>query len=162
MAPQERRRLNQKVGALAFGKLKLDEEIYRTIVASIDPKSGGHLTRCDDEHANLVKMHLESMLRSGATGISTTQVNSGQHRFIARLMDYLGWSWNDTARFCFRQTGKKNTRLCDARDLSRVIIGMIRTIDDRIEKGKIKLLPQELEEYRKHTRLHRAAEWVSH
>lgn len=163
MTPQERRQLNQRVGALAFGRLKFDKEMYRTIVSSIDAKSEGHLTRCSDEHANLVKLALERLVERGRVGAtSTVQTNPGQHRFIARLMDYLGWSWNDTARFCFRQTGKDNTRKCDARDLSKVVIGMIRIIDDKISKGKIRLLPTELEEYRKHTRLHRAAEGVQH
>ncbi len=155
MNPQDRKKLNQRVGALAFGRLKLDEETYRMIVASIDEKSEGHLTRCSDENAGLILLALERMAAGGKDATSVIVKNPRQHRFIARLMDYLGWTWKDTARFCFHQTGKHSTKACDAKDLSKIVLGMIRIIDDRIEKGVIRLSADELAEYHHHTRLER-------
>lgn len=154
MTPQERKKLNQRIGAIVHGKLKLDEETYRTIVSCIDEKSEGHITRCDDEHANLVLLALQKMVeRPGMT--SVTLKNQQQQKFIARLMDYLGWDWKHTAEFCWHQTGRKSTRACSAGELSKIIIGMIRIIDERIEKGVICLSKQELETYHRYTRLHR-------
>lgn len=158
MNSQDRKRLNQRIGALAFGRLKLDKETYRSIVAAIDEKSDGHLTRCDDENANLVLLALERMLSGGAMpATSVTLKNQRQQKFIARLMDYLGWTWKDTARFCLHQTGKSTTRACDAKDLSKIVIGMIRIIDERIERGQIMLTPEQLAEYHRHTKLDRPA-----
>jgi hypothetical protein len=156
MDRQERKKLNQRVGALAFGRLKLDEETYRMIVSSIDEQSEGHLTRCNDENANLVLLALERMVSGGAIGAtSVTLKNQRQQKFIARLMDYLGWTWKDTARFCLHQTGKRSTKDCNAGELSKVIIGLIRIIDDRIAKGLLKLSPDQSDGYHRHTKLER-------
>lgn len=154
MDVKERKKLNQRIGAIVHGKLKLDEEMYRMIVSCIDEKSEGHVTRCDDEHANLVLLALQKMMeRSGST--SATIKNQQQQKFIARLMDYLGWDWKHTSEFCSHQTGRKSTRACNASELSKIIIGMIRIIDERIDKGIICLSEQELIVYRRYTRLHR-------
>jgi hypothetical protein len=146
-----RKELNKKIGALAFGRLRLSEDIYRQIVVSIDPKSEGHVTRCDDESANLVLI----ALRRFAEKNPLVQTNVKQHRFIARLMDYLRWNWQDTAVFCHRQTGKKSTRECTAVELTKIVNGMVAIIDGNIASGKLQLSPTELEEYHRHTKKNR-------
>lgn len=151
----DRKKLNQRVGALAFGRLGLDMEIYRTIVASMDEKSEGHLTRCTDENAQLILLALDRMAAGGKGATTVVVKNPGQQKFIARLMDYLGWSWKDTARFCKHQTGKRSTKACNAGEMTKIIIGMIRIIDDRIEKHILLLTPKEFADYQHHTRLHR-------
>lgn len=156
MTAQDRKNLNHRVRKLVHGMLGLDLETYRTIVVSIDEKSEGHITRCDDEHANLVLLQLQAMLDRRPQPATTVR-NGRQQRQIARLMQYLHWDWTVTAKFCHHQTGKKSTRLCDAKELSKVILGMVRIIDADIEKGKIKLSPQELAEYQKYTKWHRQA-----
>ena len=155
MNPQDRKKLNQRIGALAFGRLGLDTETYRTIVASIDDKSEGHLTRCSDEDARLILLALDRMAAGGRDATTVVVKNPRQQKFIARLMDHLGWTWKDTAGFCKHQTGKRSTKLCNAGELSKVILGMIRIIDDRIEKGILILTPAEFAEYQHHTSLHR-------
>jgi hypothetical protein len=147
-----RSELNQKIGALAFGRLKLDEEFYRTIVASIDPKSEGHVTHCDDEHANLVLIALRRL----ADKNPPHEKNVAQQKFIARLMDYLKWNWKTTAEFCERQTGKKTTRACTAFELTKTVNGMIAIIDHDIATGRIALSPAALEQYRHYTQHHRS------
>ncbi len=146
-----RSELNRSIGALAYGRLKLDEETYRTLVASIDPKSEGHVTRCDDEHANLVLLTLRQIASNNPVG----QKNARQHKFIARLMDHLKWNWTDTAKFCHRQTGKKTTRACNAFELTKIVNGMIALIDRDIASGKLQLSPEQLSAYERHTKRHR-------
>jgi len=147
----QRTQLNRQIGALAFGRLHLDESFYRQIVVSIDPKSEGHVTRCDDESANLVLLALRRL----ADKSPSAQKNPKQHRFIARLMEYLNWNWIQTAAFCERQTGKKTTHSCNAAELTKIINGMVAIIDANIAVGKLQLSPQQLSEYRKHTKKHR-------
>lgn len=147
----DRKELNRKIGALAFGKLHLAEDDYRTIVASIDPKSGGHVTSCDDEHANLVLIALRRIAEKNPP----QQKNVKQHNFIARLMDHLKWNWKNTADFCRHQTGKNSTRACTAFELTKIINGMISIIDHDIAVGKLQLSPQQLKDYQRHTKRHR-------
>jgi hypothetical protein len=151
----DRKQLNHRIRKLAHGVLGLDVETYRTIVSSIAENSEGHLTRCTDDEAYLVLLALDRMVAGGKDATSVIVKNPRQQKFIARLMDYLGWAWKDTARFCFHQTGKASTRQCSAGELSKVIIGMIRIIDDRIEKKLILLTPAELSDYQRYTKLHR-------
>lgn len=150
----DRKELNRKIGALAHGRLKLEGEMYRTIVASIDPKSEGHVTRCDDEHANLVLIALRRIAEKNPP----EQKNVKQHKFIARLMDHLNWKWKNTADFCKHQTGKNSTRACNALELSKIINGMIAIIDQDIASGKLQLSPKQLEDYQRHTKRHRHME----
>lgn len=144
----ERKKLNQRVGYLRNAILRLDEETYRTIVASIDEKSGGYLRNCDDEHANLVLLTLQRMAEQGGR---REIANAKQHRQIARLMQFLRWDWKATAKFCRHQTGKHTTRQCNSAELSKIIIGMVRIIDAEIESGRLLLTENELREYREHT-----------
>ena len=130
MTTQQRKNLNHQVRKLAHGILGLDVETYRTIVSTIDEKSEGHITRCDDEHANLVLLQLQAMVsRRGTPGQSIVVANARQQRQIAKLMDFLRWDWKTTAHFCYHQTGKRSTKSCDAKELSKVIMGMVRIID---------------------------------
>lgn len=150
----DRKELNRKIGALAYGRLKLDEETYRTIVVSIDPTSEGHVTRCDDEHANLVLIALRRLAEKNPP----QQKNVKQHKFIARLMDYLKWNWKNTADFCKRQTGKTTTRACSALELTKIVNGMIALIDRDLFTTKLLLSPEQLKEYYRHTKRHRRAD----
>jgi hypothetical protein len=151
----DRKQLNHRIRKLAHGALGLDVETYRTIVAAIAEKSEGHITRCTDDEANLVMLALERMAAGGVGATSVTLKNQRQQKFIARLMDYLGWTWRDTAGFCFHQTGKRSTRQCSAGELSKIVIGMIAIIDHRINREQIKLTPDQLAEYHRYTKLHR-------
>lgn len=146
-----RKELNKKIGALAFGRLRLSEDIYRQIVVSIDPKSEGHVTRCDDESANLVLIALRRL----ALQNPQTERGQKQHRFIARLMDYLRWNWKQTAAFCKKQTGKNSTRDCDAKELTKIVNGMVAIIDGNIATGKLQLSPEELSAYQHYTKRNR-------
>lgn len=148
-----RNKLIQRIHVLKRD-LALDDDMYRTVLQSIAGKSS--CTELDEEELNLVCLALDRMAATRRLSTSMLTTNAGQHRFIARLMDHLGWSWRDTSRFCKHQTGKVSTKQCNARELSKLIIGMIRTIDYRIEKGMLKMSPHELDEYRRHTRLHRS------
>lgn len=147
---KKRKKLNHDIRAIAHGVLGIDEDLYRQIVSSVDPKSGGHITRCGDEEANLVYMHLRKM----KTNVIKSAPNS-QNKLIARLMDILGWRWSDTAGFCHRITGHRTTKLCNAAELSKVIRGMIGVIDYDLEKGKIQMTHTEKFEYERHTKSHR-------
>lgn len=133
--------------------LGLDDETYRTVLDSVAGKTS--CTNLEEEELNLVLLALEKMSRGGNGATSVTLRNQRQQRFIARLMDYLGWTWKQTSHFCVRQTGKRSTRSCNAAELSKVIIGMIRLIDEDIEKGRLKLSPEKLEEYRRYTKMQR-------
>jgi hypothetical protein len=149
-----RTELNRKIRAIAHGVLHLDEESYRQVVLNVDFNSQGHITRCDIEHANLVLLVLRRMVEKRKIRRDSTSFPSNfrQHKFIARLMQYLGWTWKDTAAFCLRQTGKRSTKACTAAELSKVILGLIGIINGKIEKGEITLSEAEMFAYRKHTK----------
>jgi hypothetical protein len=149
-----RTELNRKIGALAFGRLRLNEEDYREIVASIDPKSDGHVTQCDDDHANLVLIALRRL----AVTHPPKQTDTRQNKFIARLMQHLNWNWKNTADFCKHQTGKDSTRSCSSAELTKIVNGMIAIIDHDIAGGKLVLSPAALAEYRRHTQHHRTTQ----
>jgi len=134
-------------------QLSLDDDTYRTVLDAIAGKQS--CVDLNDEDLNLAMLALERMAAGGRDATSTVQKNARQHRFIARLMDFLGWDWKTTAQFCRHQTGKSSTRQCSAGELSKVIMGMIRIIDDRIEKKLIFLTPAELSDYQRYTKLHR-------
>lgn len=147
-----RKELNRKIGALAFGRLKLSEDIYRQIVVSIDSKSEGHVTKCDDESANLVLIALRRLAEK------TPAKNVKQQRFIARLMDHLKWNWKQTAAFCKKQTGKHSTRDCTALELTKIVNGMVAIIDGNIGDGTLQLSPAQLSEYKRYTKRNRKTE----
>jgi phage gp16-like protein len=148
-----RRRLNHKVRALAHGTLGLDEETYRTVVESVTGKR--HVTECNDEEANLVLLALRRMKGSRKERSGGGNSNGQQQRFIARLMDHLHWTWQDTAGFCERVVKKKSTRQCDAAELSKIIRGMIAIIDQDVTKGKIQMSHTERFEYEQHVKHYR-------
>jgi hypothetical protein len=150
----ERSELNKKIGVLVHAKLKLNEDVYRQIVYNIDQNSGGFVRNCDDEHANLVLLHLQHLVDKTK---SHKEINkqSDQERFIARLMDHLNWRWSNTAQFMIRLVKKSHTSKCSASELSKVIRGMIAIIDKDIESGKIVMSDSELKEYRYKTHFHR-------
>ncbi len=153
MSPEERRKLNQRAVAMAK-RLGLDEDMYRQMILNIEPRSGGHITRCDDEQANLVVLALQRALDRHRTGTTTRRAvpNERQHRQIARLMDFLGWHWGNTARFVRQQTGKRSTFQCTPHELSIVIRGMVAIIDGDLKLGKLKLSDKNLQDYLEHTR----------
>ncbi|MDP1675687.1 MAG: hypothetical protein Q8L88_02385 [Bacteroidota bacterium] len=149
-----RSELNKQIGVLVHAKLKLDEDIYRQIVYSIDNNSGGFVRNCDDETANLVLIHLQ---RLADKKYSTHEVNkqSDQEKFVARLMDYLKWNWSNTSQFIFKITGKHHTSKCSTTELSKVIRGMVAIIDKDIECGKIVLHGETKMKYYRYTKNHR-------
>jgi len=151
-----RTELNKKVGVLVHVKLKgvLSEDDYRTIVHSIDNKSGGFLRNCDDEHANLVLLHLQQLV-DRKHSVKEVIKQSDQEKFIARLMEYLNWRWTDTSSFIRRVTGKHHTSKCDTAELSKVIRGMIAIIDKDIAAGKITLSGEIKTKYYRYTKSYR-------
>ncbi|TAK51469.1 MAG: hypothetical protein EPO24_15895 [Bacteroidetes bacterium] len=151
-----RKELNHNIRALAHGTLGLTEEEYRLIVYNVYQKSEGHITRCDDEHANLVMLHLRQMRPVGQHAMLSNG-NERQHKMIPRLMEILGWDWRRTAEFCLQVTGKKNTRQCDAVELSKLIRGMVAVIDSYLKKGRIRMTEAERSEYERHVRQQRGS-----
>lgn len=150
----DRRKLNHDIRALAHGRLSLDEETYRSVVESITGKR--HVTELGDEEANLVYLALQKMLdNQGARG--EVRRNPQQQKFIARLMQYLHWNWEDAAHFAEKIVHKKSTKACNAAELSKIIRGMIAIIDSDIEKGKIVLNHTERFEYERHVNRHRTS-----
>lgn len=143
----KRKKLNHAVRALAHGTLGLTDDEYRCIVYSVDPKSNGHITHCDDEYANLIYMQLKRM----AAGGGSTQ-NLQQQKMIARLMDYLHWTWANTAHFCYKITGHRTTRMCSSSELSKVIRGMVAIINHDLQNGKLIMSDMERLEFEKHTK----------
>lgn len=135
-------------------ELSLDDDTYRMVLSNITGKLS-----CKDimsiEELNLVCVSLSKM-KDNRGSRQPVKRNPDQHRFIARLMDHLKWSWPETAMFCEKVTGKRSTTSCSAAELSKVIRGMIATIDHHIKSGKITMTTEQLAEYRSHTQRHRA------
>jgi hypothetical protein len=147
-----RRKLNHAIRSLAHGILSLDEDSYRSIVESVTGRR--RITECDDEEANLVYLALKRMRDNTGVG-SPVKKNVQQQKFIARLMDHLKWDWSATAEFCFKVTGKRSTKGCNAAELSKVIRGMIAIIDHDLAKGRIVFSHTERFNYDHYTKLHR-------
>lgn len=155
----ERTQLIKRIHTLAYRDLGLDEEAYRSIVDSITNMRS--VKDLGGEQLNLVLAYLERLhdgrLRSipqsgNLPGRPPTETGLyRQHRIIARLMFILKWNWKSTAKFCDRVVGKKDTRKCDARELVKVIAGMIQIIETDIRAGKITMTDKALQEFRKHT-----------
>lgn len=126
-------------------------------------KASGHRSCAlmNEEELNRVLAALRQ-ITVGAVGRPPMRKGRGQHpklnrtgdmhRKIARLMDYLGWSWKNTAGFCHRIVGEDDTRKCDAKQLRKVILGMTAMIEQKIASGELKLTHTELFEFRRHTR----------
>jgi hypothetical protein len=146
--------LNKKIGVLVHAKLKLNEDVYRQIVYNIDQNSAGFVRNCDDEHANLVLLHLQQLIDKKQSH-KEIKKQSDQERFIARLMDHLNWRWSNTSQFMMKIVKKSHTSKCSASELSKVIRGMIAIIDKDIESGKIVMSQSELSQYRYKTHFHR-------
>lgn len=151
-----RNELNKKVGLLVHVKLKgvMSEDDYRNIVHSIDNNSGGFLRNCDDEHANLVLLHLQHLADRKHSTKEVIKQND-QEKFIARLMEYLNWRWSDTSTFLRRITGKHHTSKCTTSELSKAIRGMIAIIDKDVAAGKITLTGETKMKYYRYTQHYR-------
>jgi hypothetical protein len=152
-----RAELNRNIRALAHGVLGLTEDEYRCIVYNIYPKSGGHITNCDVEYANIVYMHLKRMKEMilPSPHRHEAKQNINQYKMIARLMNFLNWNWKSTAHFCYKITGHRTTKLCNSSELAKIIGGMIAIIKQDICKGKIVMTPAEKLEFEKHTGSHK-------
>ncbi len=159
MHPEDRRKLNQKIKAFQY-RLGIDDDTFRQIVLNTEPRSEGHLTHCDDESANLILISL----RRAAERLPISQSpsrrvpSSHQHRQIARLMDYLDWSWKQTAGLCQRMTGKPRTDKCTPHELSIITRGMVAIIDGDLKSGKLRLSDKDLQDYLEHTKKLRKVE----
>jgi hypothetical protein len=151
MTLQERKRINSKAHAIAHSRLGMDSEQFGILVSAADPASDGHISRCSDETALNILIEIQKMARAGKASQSSQQ---GQ---IARLMEILGWTWSNTAEYCFKITGKKNTKACNAPELSKIIRGMIATIDHHLASGRIVMNHTERFNYESHVRVHREA-----
>jgi hypothetical protein len=155
MYPSDRRKLNQKIKALQH-RLCIDDDNFRQIVLDVEPRSEGHLTHCGDEEANLIMIPLRRVAdRLPATSSprhAPCTMHSAQNRMIARLMDYLGWRWSNTASLCKRMTGKPRTDKCTAHELSLIIRAMVSIIDGDLKTGKLKLSDEDLQDYLGHTK----------
>ena len=133
-------------------QLCLDEETYRTILASC---SNGK-TSCrdiDDEYLNLIKQALENLLAKQQHGAPGQNKNAREQAKIAKLGFMLGWSWHDIAGFVKRETeGRKvSTRSCDKVELGKIINGMVALINDGLTTGKITLGHKDLQDFLKYT-----------
>jgi len=141
------------------GNLNLPREIYEDVV---EGATGARSVKdLPDEEIQKVLTALRRF--SFATGRPPTRnMRAGQHqnfpqqKKIARLMDYLGWSWASTARLCEKITGKKDTRDCDSAELRKIILAMTSMIEQNIQSGKLKLTPRQLGEFRKWNFVHHA------
>jgi hypothetical protein len=149
-----RSEINKRIGVIVHATLKLNEDHYRTIVHSIDNNSGGFVRNCDDETANLVLIHLQQLVEKKFSKHEVIKQND-QEKFIARLMDYLKWNWNNTSQFIFKITGKHHSSKCSTDELSKVIRGMVAIIDKDIDAGKIILSGETKMKYYRYTKNHR-------
>ena len=150
MLPADRRKLNQKIKAIQY-RLDIDDDTFRQIVLNTEPLSEGRLTHCDDESANLILISLRRAADRSSRH-APRPMRSAQSRQIARLMDYLDWSWKQTAGLCQRMTGKARTDKCTPHELSIIIRGMVAIIDGDIKSGKFKLSDNDLQDYLEHTK----------
>ena len=161
----DRKTLIKEVHTLAYGRLHLTEEEYREVVeGATGQKSVKELL------ANEIEKVLVALRRFnvGMPGRPPARGERGDrhrnfphHRSIARLMDYLGWKWESTAKFCERITGKTDTRDCDAAELRKVCLGMVALIEQNLVSGKLVLPPARLAEFRFYNKLHQKAEETS-
>lgn len=147
-----RKDLNRRIGKLAFGILKLPEETYRSIVLSIDEKSGGYLRNCSDESAHLILLAVQQMANKDR--FHRMEARSKAERKIAKLGYLLKWSWADIAGFVEREVGKRSTRSCTPTELAKIVNGMVATINDRLARGLLQLSQTDLHGFLKHTQSH--------
>ncbi len=140
--------LIRRIHSVAYGRLKLDEETYRTIVLAANDRGKTSCTDLTDHELELVLVALRRLSGSRAAARS----NEPQHNMIPHLMEYLGWSWKQTSALCKRLTGWDNTRKCSAAELRKVITAMIAMIEQNHESGRRTLSHTELFEFRRYTR----------
>lgn len=177
-----RTRLNHNIRAFAHGTLGLDVEQYRDVIRQVTTNKE-HITDCTGTEAELVltalrRIHdgrLRSTPQRGTQpgrpptrdGVSTRRSSGAanrdpggerQHSILPRLMELLRWDWGSTAKFCKTITGKKRTDKCDARELSKVIAGMVQVIEHDLTIGKITMTDKQLQEFRMHTQPRRKKE----
>jgi len=163
-----RKQLNHRVRAFAHGTLKLSEEAYREVIRDVTADKE-HITDCTDDEAQLVltalrRFHVmrlnvpgrpptpEALSTRRSPGAANRDAGGErQHSMIPRLMDFLRWDWKSTAGFCEKVIGKKDTRQCDAKELSKMIRGMVAVIEHDLARGKITMTPEQLATFRRHT-----------
>jgi phage gp16-like protein len=129
--------------------LSLDDDTYRLVLYNVTEKTS--CCHLDEERLNLVYLAFKKMLDNVGRTSSSTK-NPNQHRFIARLMDHLKWSWVDTASFCERIVGKKSTKACNPSELSKLIRALIGVIDFKLDHGEITMTHTEKFNYLQHTK----------
>lgn len=147
-----RQHLIRRIHAIAYGRLKLEEGDYRTLLATANDRGKTSTKDLTDGELLLVLAALQRLSGSRAAA----SVNEPQHKMIARLMDYLGWSWQQTAKLCKRITGYDDTRKCSAAELRKLITAMIAIVEQNHASGKRTLSHTELFDFRRYTRRPRA------
>ena len=149
-----RAQLIKRIHTVAYSELKLDEATYRTIVLAANDRDK---TSCSDLYDRELELVLATLRRlSGGRAAASAVPNESQHKMIARLMEYLNWSWSQTAKLCKRITGWDNTRKCSAAELRKVLLAMIAIVEQNHASGKRILSHTELFEFRRHTRRERS------
>lgn len=155
--------LIKQIHTLAYRDLRLDEETYRMVVRCSNDREKDSCSDLAERELELVLAALRRLLRRSpygqavATGRRTSTrpakpvPNKSQHGMIAHLMEYLGWSWPQTAKLCKRLTGWDNTRKCSAAELRKVILAMVAVIEQNHASGKRTLSHTDLFEFRRHT-----------
>lgn len=152
-----RQHLIRRIHAIAYGRLKLEEGDYRTLLATANDRGKTSTKDLTDGELLLVLAALQRLSGSRAAARS----NEPQHNMIPHLMEYLGWNWQQTAKLCKRITGWDNTRKCSAAELRKVITAMIAMVEQNHASGKRVLSHTELFEFRQHTRRSRPLEAAS-
>jgi phage gp16-like protein len=147
-----RQHLIRRIHAIAYGRLKLEEGDYRTLLATANDRGKTSTKDLTDGELLLVLAALQRLSGSRAAA----SVNEPQHKMIARLMHYLGWSWQQTAKLCKRITGYDDTRKCSAAELRKLITAMIAIVEQNHASGKRTLSHTELFDFRRYTRRPRA------
>lgn len=153
-----RKSLIRQVHVLAYQRLKMTEEDYRQIVESVTGKrSVGDLPAIEIEKVlvALRRIPLGTLGGHHAEGAGRQHANRPQQGLIAHLMEYLGWNWSSTAKFCKRITGKPDTRGCDAAELRKVILGMMALIEQDVASGRIHLSTEQQIHFKKLAYPHR-------
>jgi hypothetical protein len=154
----DRKSLIRQVHVLAYQRLKFSEEEYRQIVESVTGKrSVGELPALEIEKVlvALRRIPLGTLGGHHAEGAGRQHANRPQQGLIAHLMEYLGWRWTSTAKFCTRITGKSDTRACDASELRKVILGMIALVEQDVASGRIHMTTEQQIHFKKLAHPHR-------
>ena len=142
----DRKSLIRQVHILAYQKLKMSEDEYRQVVESVTgERSVGDLPaeKIEKVLVALRRIPIGTLGGHQREGPGRQHVNRPQQGLIAHLMEYLGWNWSSTAKFCKRITGHPDTRACDAAELRKVIRGMIALIEQDVASGRIRMTTEQ-------------------